>query len=176
MKADGIWGNIFRLGQRNQSLGEILQNIPIFHELTPKELRILERVVHIRNYRPAETVFLEDEPGAGMYVIRSGKVDIVLKHDTPNPMLLAELESGDFFGEMALLGDSLRSATAVAREQSELIGFFHPDLLEIINLHPVMGSKVTFGLARTLSERLRYTNTQLREIWEIRGSREEPVR
>jgi CRP-like cAMP-binding protein len=162
MKADGIWGNIFRLGQRNQALGEILQNIPIFHELTPKELRILERVVHIRNYRPAETVFLEDEPGAGMYVIRSGRVDIVLKHDTPNPMLLAELESGDFFGEMALLGDSLRSATAVAREQSELIGFFHPDLLEIINLHPVMGSKVTFGLARTLSERLRYTNTQLR--------------
>jgi CRP-like cAMP-binding protein len=91
-------------------------------------------------------------------------------------MLLAELEPGDFFGEMALLGDSARSATAVAREQSELIGFFHPDLLEIINLHPVMAAKVTFGLARTLSERLRYTNTQLREIWDIRGSREEPVR
>ena len=175
MKADGIWGNIFRLGH-NQSLAEILQNIPIFHELTPKELKILERVVHTRTYQPAETVFVEDEPGAGMYVIRSGRIDIVLKHETQNPMILAELEPGDFFGEMALLGDSARSATAVAREQSELIGFFHPDLLEIINLHPVMGSKVTFGLARTLSERLRYTNTQLREIWEIRGSREEPVR
>ena len=176
MKADGIWANIFRLGQRNQSLGEILQNIPIFRELTPKELKILERVVHTRTYQPAETVFVENEPGAGMYVIRSGRVDIVLKHTTENPMLLAELEPGDFFGEMALLGDSSRSATAVAREQSELIGFFHPDLLEIINFHPVMGAKVTFGLARTLSERLRYTNTQLREIWEIRGSREEPVR
>jgi CRP/FNR family cyclic AMP-dependent transcriptional regulator len=176
MKADGIWGNIFRLGPRSQSLGEILQNIPLFRELTPKELRILERVVHIRNYQPTETVFVEDKPGAGMYVIRSGRVDIVLKHESQNPILLAELEHGDFFGEMALLGDSVRSATAVAREQSELIGFFHSDLLEIINLHPVIGAKVTFGLASTLSERLRYTNAQLREIWEIRGSREEPVR
>jgi CRP/FNR family transcriptional regulator, cyclic AMP receptor protein len=176
MKADGIWANIFRLGPRNQAPGQILQNVPLFSQLTPKELRILERVVHVRTYLPSETIFVEDEPGAGMYVLRSGKVDIVLQHQSENPMILAELEPGDFFGEMALLGDSARSATAVAREQSELIGFFHPDLLEIINLHPVMGAKITFGLARTLSERLRYTNSQLREIREIRGPREEPLR
>ena len=90
--------------------------------------------------------------------------------------MLAELEAGDFFGETALLGDTIRSATAIARDQSELIGFFHPDLLEIINLHPVMGAKITFGLAKTLSERLRYSNARLREISEIGGSREEPVR
>ena len=111
-----------------------------------------------------------------MYVIRSGRVDIVLKPNTQNPIILAELEPGDFFGEMALLGDTARSATAVAREASQLIGFFHPDLLEIISLHPVMGSKITFGLAKTLSERLRYTNDQLREIWDIRGPHEESVR
>ena len=110
-----------------------------------------------------------------MYVIRSGRIDIVLKHNTESPILLAELEPGDFFGEMALLGDTSRSATAVSRERSELIGFFQPDLLEIINLHPAMGAKITFGLAKTLSERLRYTNTQLREIWEIRGPHEESV-
>lgn len=176
MKADSIWANIFRLGERTQPLGRILQNIPLFHDLTPKELRILEHVVHVRKYQPDETVFTESEPGAGVYVIRSGRVDIFLKHENLNSTLLAELEAGDFFGEMALLGDSTRSATAVAREHSELIGFFHPDLLEIINLHPVMGAKITFGLARTLAERLRYTNSQLREISEFRRSREEPVR
>lgn len=176
MKADGIWANIFRLGPRIQALGEILQNIPLFNELTPKELRILERAVHTRTYLAAETVFVEDEPGAGMYVIRSGRIDIVLQYQSEQPMILAELETGDFFGEMALLGDSARSATAVAREPSELIGFFHPDLLEIISLHPAMGAKISFGLARTLSERLRFTNDQLREIWEIRGTREEPIR
>ena len=176
MNSDGIWGNIFRFSKRQDSLAEVLHNVPLFRDLTPKELRILEGLVHIRTYEAGEPVFLESEPGAGMYVIRSGRVDVVLKHNTLNPIILAELEPGDFFGEMALLGDSSRSATAVARERSELIGFFHPDLLEIINLHPVTGSKITFGLAKTLSERLRYTNMQLREIWEIRGQHEEPIR
>ena len=81
MGADGIWGNIFRLGQRKESLAEILQTIPLFRDLSPKELRVLERVVHIRTYQEGESVFVETEPGAGMYVIRSGRVDIVLKQN-----------------------------------------------------------------------------------------------
>src|SRR5687768_9707760 len=117
MKADGIWGNIFRFERRKESLAEILQNIPLFNDLSPKELRILEKVVHIRTYNPGDTVFVETEPGAGMYVVRSGKVNIVLQHKSDNPILLAELETGDFFGEMALLGDTSRSATAVAFNQ-----------------------------------------------------------
>jgi CRP/FNR family transcriptional regulator, cyclic AMP receptor protein len=176
MQTDGIWSNIFRLGHRKQSLAEILHNIPLFRDLSPKELKILERIVHIRSYQPGEAVFIETEPGAGMYVIRSGRVDIMLRHKSEQPLILAELETGDFFGEMALLGDSSRSATALAREPSELIGFFHPDLLEIISLHPAMGAKISFGLATTLAERLRYTNAQLREIWQIRGSHEELIR
>ena len=173
MKADGIWGNIFRFGNRKESLAEILQNVPLFSALNPRELRVLEGLVHIRTYKPEEPVFVESEPGAGMYVIRSGRVDIKLRHQSEHPLLLAELETGDFFGEMALLGDTSRSATAVTREPSELIGFFHPDLEEIINLHPAMGAKISFGLAKTLAERLRYTNSQLRDVWEIRGPNED---
>jgi CRP-like cAMP-binding protein len=172
MKTDGIWSNIFRLSPRQESLAEILQKVPLFCELTPKELRILEGLVHIRTYHPGEAVFVESEPGAGMYVIKSGHVDIMLKHRSDQPLLLAELEPGDFFGEMALLGDSARSATAVARERSELIGFFHPDLEELMGLHPITGAKIAFGLAHTLAERLRYTNAQLRDVWEIRGAHE----
>jgi CRP-like cAMP-binding protein len=104
-----------------------------------------------------------------MYVIESGRVDIVLHHNSEKRLLLAELEAGEFFGEMALLGDTTRSATAVARERSELIGFFHPDLLEVINLHPQIGARIALGLAKTLADRLRYTNGQLRELWDIRG-------
>jgi CRP/FNR family cyclic AMP-dependent transcriptional regulator len=176
MKTDGIWGNIFRLGPRKESLAEILQNIPLFSELTPKELRVLDRVVHTRTYEASEPVFVETEPGAGMYVIRSGRIDIVLNYKSENPLILSELEPGDFFGEMALLGDTSRSATALARQRSELIGFFHPDLIEIVNLHPSMGAKISIGLAKTLAERLRYTNAQLRDIWAIRGPNEDVIR
>src|SRR5262249_39597455 len=154
----------------------ILHNIPLFQELSPKELRILERAVHIRTYEPNEPVFVETEPGAGMYVIKSGRIEVVLKYKSESVMVLSELGTGDFFGDMALLGYTSRSATALARERSELIGFFHPDLLELINLHPDMGAKISLGLARTLAERLRYTNAQLRDIWEIRGPDEELIR
>jgi CRP/FNR family cyclic AMP-dependent transcriptional regulator len=168
MKQDGIWGSIFRLNRQEESLANILRAIPLFADLTQKELRVLEEAVHRRTYRAGETVFVETEPGAGMYVIRSGQVRIVMnKNETP--LVLAELEPGDFFGEMALLGDMTRSATAIARDRCELIGFFHPDLLEIISLHPQIGAKISLGLARTLAERLRYTNDQLREVWDIRG-------
>ena len=175
MKADGIWANIFRFGARKESLAEILQNIPLFRDLTVKELKILERVVHIRTYEAGEAVFVETELGAGMYIIRTGRVDIVLNQKTERRLILAELEGGDFFGEMALLGDTSRSASAVARDRSELIGFFHPDLVEIINIHPEVGAKISLGLAKTLAERLRYTNAQLRDIWDIRGSNEKLV-
>jgi CRP-like cAMP-binding protein len=164
MHANGIWGNIFTHSRKQESLAEILQNVPLFQGLVPKELRILEKFVHIRTYEADEPVFIQNAPGAGMYVIRSGRVDIFLDRDPENPIILAELEPGDFFGEMALLGDTARSATAVAREQSQLIGVFHPDLEEIIDLHPAMGAKISIGLAKTLSCRLRYTTAQLRDV------------
>jgi CRP/FNR family transcriptional regulator, cyclic AMP receptor protein len=176
MKPDGIWGNIFRLGSRKDSLAETLQNIPLFQELSPKELRILETLVHVRTYDAGEPVFVETEPGAGMYIIRTGRVDIVLQYRSENRIILSELEAGDFFGEMALLGDASRSATAIARDRSELIGFFHPDLIEIINLNPSMGAKISLGLSKTLAERLRYTNAQLRDVWQVRGQSEESLR
>jgi CRP/FNR family cyclic AMP-dependent transcriptional regulator len=172
---DGIWGNVFRK-KRKDTLGEILRFVPLFRELTPKELKILERVVHIRTYKAGEPVFLETEPGAGMYVIRSGRIDIVADFEAQHPLILSDMEAGDFFGEMALLGDTSRSATAVARERSELIGFFHSDLLEIINIHPEMGAKINLGLARTLAERLRYTTMQLRDVWQVRGEHEPSTR
>src|SRR5262249_50486180 len=137
MKADGVWANLFRFVTREESPSEMLRNIPLFQNLTPKELRILERLLHIRTYEAEQSVFMETEPGAGgVYVIRSGRVDIVLNHNTDQPLTLAELEPGDFFGEMALFGYTSRSATAVAPERYKVIWFFHPDLLVIMNFLP----------------------------------------
>lgn len=170
MKPDGIWGRISHLNRRTDSVADILHRVPLFADLSAKELRVLEEAVHRRSYHPGETVFVEGDPGAGMFVIESGRVDILMRHGTANPMLLAELESGDFFGEMALLQNTPRSATAIAREQSDLIGFFQPDFMEIHKLHPQTAARIALGLAQTLAERLRHTNTQLSEAAEHGGS------
>ncbi|HEX4996689.1 MAG TPA: cyclic nucleotide-binding domain-containing protein [Terriglobia bacterium] len=167
---NGIWGNVFRLDRRKNSLLDVLREVPLFADLSPRELRVLEEAVHVRTFAPGEPVFSEGDAGAAMYVIQSGKVDVMLRRGSYDPILLAELVTGDFFGEMALLGDSIRSAGAVAREGSTVIGFSHPDLAAIIEVHPRMGARICLGLAKTLAERLRYTNGQLRDIWDIRSA------
>ena len=96
MKTDGIWGNIFRFSKRQDSLSEILHHVPLFRELTPKELRILEGLVHIRTYQQEEAVFIESEPGAGMYVVRSGCIDIKLSIDRRSRCFLQNFESATF--------------------------------------------------------------------------------
>ncbi len=73
--------------------------------MNDRELQILTGIVHTRSYQAGEIIFMESEPGAGMYVIESGGVDIILNHASDRPLYLAQLDAGDFFGEMALLGD-----------------------------------------------------------------------
>jgi CRP-like cAMP-binding protein len=176
MDLNGLWGNVFRLDRNDASLQKILQAVPLFGDLSPGDLRVLEHAVHVRTFVPGESVFGEGDPGAAMYVIQSGRVHVTLRRAAYNAILLAELLPGDFFGEMALLGDSARSATAVAQDRSTIIAFSHPDLSSIIESHPRMGARICMGLARTLAARLRYTNAQLREIWDIRGPHDEVLR
>ena len=107
-------GQHFPARHTKEDLSEILRHVPIFRDLNQRELQILTRIVHTRSYQPDEIIFMENEPGAGMYVIESGGVDIILNHASDKPLYLAQLDAGDFFGEMALLGDPERSATARA--------------------------------------------------------------
>ena len=84
-------------------MSEILGKVPIFQDLNDSELQTLETIVHSRTYGAGETIFVESEPGVGMYVINSGGVDILLNDDSEEPLYLAQLEPGDFFGVMGLL-------------------------------------------------------------------------
>lgn len=96
-----------------------------------------------------------------MYIIVRGTVDIVCG---PGRHILAELHDGDFFGELALIDESPRSATAVTTMPGELLFFFKPELLDLINRNPKLGGKILFKLAWTIGERLKSTNEQIREL------------
>ena len=75
----------------------------------------------------------------------------------------ATLESGDFFGETALISEDKRSANAKALEDSLVIAFFRSDLLEIIRRSPVFGTKILFNLSNIMATRLKRTNKLLQE-------------
>ena len=109
---DPLWNNIFRKKLDEESLAYFLKHLPIFSELSPRALKTLEDLVHVRSYKSHETIFEENDPGSGMYMIRSGMVKIYAKDQNGKEDELACLTTGDFFGETTLTAPAPRSAFA----------------------------------------------------------------
>lgn len=166
MSSRSLWANIFQRHAERSPIAAALARIPIFKNLTHAELNLVANMVHARTYQPDEVVFLEGQPGTGMYAITSGGVNITLNYRRDDEITLAQLKECDFFGEISLLDESPRSASAVAVGPTELIGFFRSDLMDLIEKNPLMGTKIMLGLAAVLVERLRATNTELRRLRE----------
>ncbi|MBI5639458.1 MAG: cyclic nucleotide-binding domain-containing protein [Nitrospirae bacterium] len=168
---NSLWGNIFKTGKKEEDeICDILKKIPVFEDLSRKELLHLERILHQREYSSEEVIFRQGDPGLGMYIIEDGTAAIVTE---PAQKVLAELRGGEFFGELALLDDSPRTATAVAKAPSRLLCFFQPDLLDLIQRNPRMGVKILFRLARTIGERLKRSNEHMHALHDSRITTDE---
>jgi len=164
-KIDLIWGNIFKnKSGQNQNIRQFLKNTPLFAQLRKREFRDIEHLIHRRQYKSSEVVFWQGEPGVGMYIVQSGEVGIFQDYDTAEQKQLACLSQGDFFGEMALLEDDNRSATAVSLSESHLLGVFHPDLFDLFERKPELGIKVLVTLANMLAQRLRKASLELQQL------------
>lgn len=162
---NSYWENIFEKNGKHQVKHTIiLKNVPIFKELKKGELREFERIIHRRHYKKNEVIFYEGEPGLGMYIIESGSIKIFKDYDSDLKEELATLYKGDFCGEMALLDESPRSATAVANEDTALIGLFRPDLFNLIDRKTRLGNKILLNLAQMIAERLRLNNAELQDL------------
>jgi len=162
--------------QKDKSGNEIeaiLTKIPIFEELSKRELSEIERILHRRDYEDGESIFRQDEPALGMYIIQSGEVAIVLE---PSGIQVSELHDGDFFGEVGLLDESPRSATARAKTHCRVFGFFQPDLFGLIERDPRLGVKIVLRVARIIGARLRKTNEQARALSEELQKLKRPAR
>ncbi len=165
LNESAIWKNIFssRIIPEG-STEELLSKVPAFVELSLLELREVAQIVHKREYRADEPVFYQGDPGLGMYIIKEGKVLISIEDERGSEKELALLSDGDFFGEIALLDESPRSATAMCKTECSLIGFFRPDLFEIIEKNPSLGVKIVLKLAEIVAQRLRVTDQEVSKL------------
>lgn len=165
-----LWENIFRPRQDAQdTISSVLRRIPVFDGLDARELHQIEKILHEREYRPEERIFLQGDPGLGMYIIIEGNVEIVSE---PGHHLLTVLHEGEFFGELALLDESPRTATALAQSPCRVLCLVQSDLYDLIDRNPKLGVKILVQLARTIGERLKKTNEY---VHELKKSREEPT-
>lgn len=153
-----MWTNVFGKGDADQvSIRESVKKIPLFQDLTQKELRRVEETLYLRKYRPDEFIFRAGEPGLGMYIIHAGSVWIQRAEEsgTGSWEPLLELGPGDFFGEMALFEENVHLASATAHTHTVLLGFFRPDLLSLSHHYPRLGCKLLLALGRVIAGRFR---------------------
>ena len=100
---------------------ERLRRIPLFASLGDEPLAELARVFESQTINNGEYVFRQGESGQSFYVIARGTVEVVRAVDTPDEQVIAYLEDGDFFGEMALLNDQRRNASVRSRGMTTLL-------------------------------------------------------
>ena len=161
---DPLWTNIFHKKLDEESLAHFLKHLSIFSELSPRSLATLENIVHMRSYKTNETVFEENDPGSGMYMIRSGMVKIFARDQNGVEEELARLGPGDFFGETTLTAPAPRTASARTLENTQLVGLFRADILELAERKPAISSSIFLGLTRVVSERLQAASLEIRRL------------
>lgn len=169
-----LWDNLFKRKKSEDDTREVLRRNILFQDLSERDLRFVELLVHVRRFHAGEPVFRQGEVGVGMYVIAKGRIEIFVSdpnaagddrlNDTRD-IFITQLTSNDFFGELALVEDNgRRTASAIARDESLLIGFFKPDLTEVLERNPEAGIKITLRLAEVLGKRLKETTEKVSEL------------
>ena len=160
-------------GGGSQVIPKFLRDRRIFKNFSDNELRILAGYLHHRSFALNEAIFNQGDSGVGFYFIFSGQVDMFAKDPElskendlkkledlsleggGSASYVTSLEEGDLFGELAFLQENaVRTATAIAKANCELLGIFKPDMEELINEHPRVGAKLLQSVAIVLAARL----------------------
>lgn len=134
----------------------LLKNVPFFELLRTDQLRHLAAALEPIAWPGREVIFETGEAGDAMYIVVSGKVGISLGETASFDDFIVELGPGEFFGEMAILDDQPRSASAVSVEGTEAYSLSKDKTRGLLLAYPELGT----GMLRALSRRLR-TNSRL---------------
>ena len=103
-------------GERGRNLVDFLKQVPLFGDLAQGDLRRVARIVHERAYRDGEIIFEQGTPGAALYLLRGGMVEIMRKTRNGEEIPLAMLEPSASFEELAAVGaEVVHWASARAR-------------------------------------------------------------
>lgn len=128
----------------------VLREVLLFKGLNKKLSRKLLIDLIEKEYKPGEIIFSEGDSGKALYVILSGSVRIVKKINS-GQKILANLGPGSYFGELALINQLPRFASAVADAESNLLIMYKSYFDNLIKGNSAISSQVLFNLAESLS-------------------------
>jgi CRP/FNR family transcriptional regulator, cyclic AMP receptor protein len=159
-----LWEPLRRWRGANPELDRIhfLKTVPFFDQMSHRHLKNVSGIMFERSYDAGEVIFEEGQPGAALFLILEGRVAIELCRQD-NTVVLATLEKGAFFGEMALVNEAPRSADARALDDTWALALYRNDLSELIHRDPQAACQIYRSLASMISDRLRLTNELVHE-------------
>jgi CRP-like cAMP-binding protein len=133
---------------------EMLSSVPLFRGLEDQELKAIASLSKEMTFREGEAIVKEGDAGLGFYVIIEGEAVVKRRNK-----VVAKLERGSFFGEMALLDDQPRSAEVVATEPTRCLVLLRWNFWSLVSKN----KKVVRGLFKEMARRLRATNEAMGE-------------
>lgn len=136
---------------------DFLVTIPLFRGLQPDELAKFGELVRERSYPKGSVILFQADPGDSLFVLRSGRVKVVLIGEDGREVILGVLEPGAHFGELALIDDQPRSAHVIAMEDSQLLVLRREDFRRRVEANP----SLAWALLTELSRRLRRADEKI---------------
>jgi signal transduction histidine kinase len=133
-----------------------LQSNKLFSQLPEAELRQLENVTRQMSFSPGQQIFKEGDPGEGVYFIKTGQVQISTFVESGERYMFSKIGPGEMFGEMAVLDDKPRSASASAGTAAELYFVPREYIVQLLARSPGFA----LALVHEISARLREFNRQ----------------
>lgn len=154
-----LWETLDRWKRPSPELDRIqfLKTVPFFDQLSNRQLKSVSDIMFERTYDVDESIFEEGQPGAALFLLLDGKVAVEVFRENSTTRL-AVLEKGAFFGEMALLDETPRSATARALEPTRTLALYRNDLNGLVQKDAKTACQIYRSLAGMIAERLRLTN------------------
>jgi len=149
-------------------MSENLRSLPPFNRISDDVLRIITPLVGEEHFKAEGVIFEEGSSGDSFYIIKSGEVEIrkMIDRKEGRHKLIAVLDRGDFFGEMAVFLGQSRSAEAVAKTDVTLITVSKKDFSALFSKSPDAAFKVMEFFTAVLMDRLRSTTDELVTVYE----------
>jgi CRP/FNR family transcriptional regulator/CRP/FNR family cyclic AMP-dependent transcriptional regulator len=129
--------------------------------MSPSLLGELSRKLRLVTFRAGTAVFHADDSGSMMYIIIQGAVKIFVPATDGREVVLAVHRTGDLFGEMSLLDDERRSASATTLEDTEMVSLSRQDFQDVLIRHP----EASRAILDVLVKRLRQTNQSIQDAY-----------
>jgi CRP/FNR family cyclic AMP-dependent transcriptional regulator len=136
---------------------DFLATVPLFSGLDRTELEKFAEITREKSYPKGSVILFEDDPGDSLFVVRDGRVKVVLIGEDGREVILGVLGIGEYFGELSLIDDRPRSAHVIAMEDSNLLVLRREDFRKRVESSP----SVAWSLLTELSRRLRRADDKI---------------